>query len=179
MGQKRRRKSRLIRKLFSRGVHPHDNSPNPEIEREITTQTQPTEKIQAFTLQELTLFIKKLQLNKAPGPDLITALMLKEMPREGYQTLLYIFNAIRRLQYWPAPLIKAKIIMVLKPGKNPTDVASYRPISILSILSKTLEKLLIKRYTVTQTYRTGYLPTKSAFAEPTQQYNNATALQTQ
>ena len=41
---------------------PHDNSPNPEIEREIATQTQPTEKIQAFTLQELTQVIKKLQL---------------------------------------------------------------------------------------------------------------------
>ena len=35
--------------------------------------------------------------------------------------------------------------MVLKPGKNPTDVASYRPISLLPILSKILEKLLLKR----------------------------------
>ena len=41
---------------------PHDNSPNPENEREIATQTQPTEKIQAFSLQELTQVIKKLQL---------------------------------------------------------------------------------------------------------------------
>src|SRR5215475_12329229 len=35
--------------------------------------------------------------------------------------------------------------MVPKPGKNPTDVASYRPISLLPILSKILEKLLLKR----------------------------------
>jgi len=61
---------------------PHDNTPDPEIEREMATQTQPTEKIQAFTLQELTQVIKKLQLNKAPGPELITALMLKEMLRK-------------------------------------------------------------------------------------------------
>jgi hypothetical protein len=36
---------------------PHDNSLDPEIEREISTQTQPTEKIQAFTLQEHTQVI--------------------------------------------------------------------------------------------------------------------------
>jgi hypothetical protein len=71
--------------------------------------------------------------------------MLQEMLHEGYQTLLYIFNAIHRLQYWPAPLKQAKIIMIQKPGKNPTDVASYRPVSLLPILSKILEKLLLKR----------------------------------
>jgi len=67
------------------------------------------------------------------------------MPHEGYQTLLYIFNAISRLQYWSAPLKQAKIIIIQKPGKNPTDVASYRPISLLPILSKILGKLLLKR----------------------------------
>jgi len=36
---------------------PHDNSPNPEVEREIAAHTQTTEKIQAFTLQQLTLVI--------------------------------------------------------------------------------------------------------------------------
>jgi len=68
------------------------------------------------------------------------------MPHEGYQTLLYIFNAMCRLQYWPAPLKQAKIIMIQKPGKkNPTDVGSYRPIILLPLLSKVLEKLLLKR----------------------------------
>ena len=39
---------------------PHDNSPDPEVEREIAAHTQPTEKIQVFTLRELTHVIKKL-----------------------------------------------------------------------------------------------------------------------
>jgi potassium voltage-gated channel Eag-related subfamily H protein 8 len=71
--------------------------------------------------------------------------MLQEMPHERYQTLLYIFNAIRRLEYWPAPLKQAKIVMIQKPGKTPTDVASYSPISFLPNLSKILEKLMLKR----------------------------------
>jgi hypothetical protein len=124
---------------------PHDNSPDPEVEGETAAHTHPTEKIQVVTLRELAHVIKTLHPHRAPGSELITAHMLQEMPHEGYQTLLYIFNAIRRLQYWPAPLKQAKIIMVPKPGKNPTDVASYRPISLLPILSKILEKLLLKR----------------------------------
>jgi hypothetical protein len=35
--------------------------------------------------------------------------------------------------------------MVLKPAKPPTDVASYRPISLLPMISKILEKLLLHR----------------------------------
>ena len=35
--------------------------------------------------------------------------------------------------------------MILKPGKKPTEVSSYRPISLLSIISKMLEKLLLHR----------------------------------
>ena len=98
-----------------------------------------------FTIQELTQVIKKLQPQKAPGSDLITVRMLQEKPQEGFKTLLHIFNTIRRLQYWPAPLKQAKMIMIPKPGKDPTDVASYRPISLLPLLSKILEKLLLKR----------------------------------
>jgi hypothetical protein len=43
------------------------------------------------------------------------------------------------------PLNHAKIIMIPKHGKNSTDVASYRPISLLPIISKILEKLLLMR----------------------------------
>ena len=32
-----------------------------------------------------------------------------------------------------------------KPGKNPHEVSSYRPISLLPIQSKILEKIIIKR----------------------------------
>ena len=35
--------------------------------------------------------------------------------------------------------------MIAKPGKNPTDVTPYRPISLLPILSKVLEKLILRR----------------------------------
>ncbi|VVC46206.1 Reverse transcriptase domain [Cinara cedri] len=39
---------------------------------------------------------------------------------------------------------RAQVIMVLKPGKPPEQVTSYRPISLLPSISKLFEKLLIK-----------------------------------
>jgi hypothetical protein len=35
--------------------------------------------------------------------------------------------------------------MIPKPGKSPHEAASYRPISLLPVMSKLFEKLLIKR----------------------------------
>jgi hypothetical protein len=71
--------------------------------------------------------------------------MLKEMFRKGMVFLTYIFNAILKQKYWPSQLKTAEIIVIPKPGKNPNNVSSYQPISLLSIISKLLEKLLLKR----------------------------------
>jgi hypothetical protein len=56
-----------------------------------------------------------------------------------------MLNAIFRLGYWPTPLKLAKIIMIPKPGKNPTDVSSNQPISLLAIISKVLQKTILKK----------------------------------
>jgi hypothetical protein len=39
----------------------------------------------------------------------------------------------------------AEIIMIQKPGKPPNEKTSYRPISLLPIVSKIFEKLLLRR----------------------------------
>jgi len=37
--------------------------------------------------------------------------------------------------------------MIVKPGKNPNYITSYRPISLLPTLSKILDKTILKRLT--------------------------------
>jgi hypothetical protein len=100
---------------------------------------------------------------------------MQEMPPEGLQTFLYIFNAITRLEYWPVSLKHAKTIMIPKPG-NPTDVTSYRPISLLPVISKILENLLIKKI-YNDTSRRGYLSINLVSEKRILLYNNVTVLQ--
>jgi hypothetical protein len=40
---------------------------------------------------------------------------------------------------------RATVVPILKPGKNPTNTESYRPISLTSCLCKILERIINKR----------------------------------
>jgi hypothetical protein len=73
----------------------------------------------------------------------MTAKMLKELPRKGLVLLTYIYNAILRIGDWPKPLKTANIITIGKYGKDLTDLKNYRPISLLPIIAKRLEKLIL------------------------------------
>ncbi len=96
----------------------------------------------SFSPKAVARIIDRLNVKKAPGFDRITARMLRELPRTGILWLTRIYNAILRFSTFPATWKCAKVIMLPKPGKNTADLSSYRPISLLSILSKTFEKLL-------------------------------------
>lgn len=82
---------------------------------------------------------------KAPGYELITGRLLCEIPDECLKLITMIFNSIIRVGYFPSQWKVASIIVIPKPGKPPEKVESYRPISLLPILSKVFEKLLLKR----------------------------------
>jgi len=124
---------------------PQNNDQNQEVELELETPIHQQDRLKPFTLKEIKKEIKKCNHKKAPGIDLITVTMLKELHQKGLQNLQYIFNAIIRLEYWPKALKQAQIIMIPKQGENPIDVTSYRPISLLLTISKILEKLILIR----------------------------------
>lgn len=102
--------------------------------------------ITPVTPEEVAKEIKtNLNLKKAPGFDLITGQILKQLPTKGIVMLTYLTNAAFRLKHVPTIWKVAEVIMLPKPGKTPNDVKSYRPISLLPIISKLFEKLLLKR----------------------------------
>ena len=89
--------------------------------------------------------INKLRTPKAPGYDLITGRILKELPHVGIKAITLIFNSILRTGYFPVQWKVSQIITILKPGKPAEETSSYRPISLLPILSKLFENLFLTR----------------------------------
>ena len=66
----------------------------------------------------------------------------------GRVALLYLtslFNLSLAKADLPAIWKRSLVLPVLKPGKAATEGPSYRPISLLSCLSKVLEKIVSKR----------------------------------
>jgi hypothetical protein len=102
-------KAKLFANYLSEVFTPYDQAMDQDIEQELAKPIQPPEHLPAFTLQKIKQEIKMLNPRKAPGMDLITAQMLKELPHEGFIHLLHIFNAILRSSYWPTSLKKHKL----------------------------------------------------------------------
>lgn len=102
--------------------------------------------IKNITLQEVQLLIKNtLNVKKAPGYELISGKVIKELPKKAIRVMTIIFNACLRLGVFPEQWKVAEIILIPKPGKNPEEVTSYRPISLLPVMSKLFEKILLQK----------------------------------
>ncbi|KAK2578299.1 hypothetical protein KPH14_011921 [Odynerus spinipes] len=101
--------------------------------------------IKHFSPVEIKTEIQYLNSKKAPGYDLITAKLLQELPKKAIMAITQIYNAVIKKQYFPIQWKFAEIILVPKPGKPPQERTSYRPISLLPVLSKLFEKLIQRR----------------------------------
>ena len=97
-----------------------------------------------ITEEELTKSIKELKPNSAPGYDEITDKLLKVALPHITDALLHIFNASFSNGIFPDRMKIAKVVPIFKKGDR-KDVNNYRPISLLPILSKSLEKIMQNR----------------------------------
>lgn len=95
-----------------------------------------------FTPKKVFLLIKTLKNRKAAGDDNLKAEVFKQLPKQGIIFITFIFNACLKISYFPNRWKTAKVIPILKPGKDPKDVSSYRPISLLNTVCKIFEKLI-------------------------------------
>lgn len=96
------------------------------------------------TAQEVIIQIKELDSGKSCGPDGIPASFIKEHHWMFADLLKDVFNECISSGSFPEVLKVARVTPIFKTG-NKTDVNNYRPISVLPIISKILEKLLVSR----------------------------------
>jgi hypothetical protein len=104
----------------------------------------PMKKIQ---INEVKHIQYKINPKKSPGYDLINGKILKELSQKGLRAITQIYNAILQTGYFPCQWKVGQIVTIVKPGKHPNDITSYRPINLLPILSKILEMILLQRLT--------------------------------
>ena len=93
---------------------------------------------------EVNSIIKQMKTNKAIGPNSIPTKILKMSQHIIAKPLVYLINFSFSTGVFPDLLKIANIIPVLKKGDE-QDYNNYRPISLISNLSKLIEKLAHKR----------------------------------
>ncbi len=98
-----------------------------------------------YTIEELNEGIKNIKLGKASGLYGITAEMLHHFGPKTREWLLQLFNTCITVHRIPKTWKKAKVVALLKPGKDPNSPKSYRPISLLCTLYKLYELLIMTR----------------------------------
>lgn len=117
-----------------------------EIKQFLETPFQMEVPIKKIKISEVkSTILKEINIKKAPGFDLITGKVLRELSAKCIKLITFIYNAILQASYFPHLWKVAQIVMILKPGKKAAEATSYRPISLLPMLSKVFEKIYVKR----------------------------------
>lgn len=93
---------------------------------------------------EIESIIMSLRLNSSTGCDGISPSVLKSNKELLIPIITHIFNSCLRSGIFPNAFKKTLLHPIYKSGEK-NNIANYRPISILTTLSKVLEKLLNKR----------------------------------
>lgn len=97
------------------------------------------------TSADLLDIIKAKNNKKSFGSDGIPNYALKKLSEKFYHYIAITFNHMFNNGYWPIGWKSGIIIPLLKPSKDPGKIDSYRPITLLSCLSKIFETwILIK-----------------------------------
>lgn len=92
---------------------------------------------------EINNIIKSLK-DGSPGHDSIPIFVFRDNFSILGDIISHICNASLSLGVFPRQLMLAKVVCIYKSG-NPKSLSNYRPISVLPVFSKILEKIVYKR----------------------------------
>lgn len=108
-------------------------------------ESSPRATLPPFTVEEVQSAIAQLKNNVKGDQKGITPGMLKQAPAVVIGAITKILNGVLTDEVWPEEWKLSVIIVLLKKDKDPLLASSYRPISIVHILSKLLASLILRR----------------------------------
>ena len=103
------------------------------------------EDLDTITQGEVLTAVKNMKANTASGPDKIHPRFIKNLGPMAIEELRYIYQTIWRKGDIPQQWRSADIRAIPKAGKDPSQLSSYRPISLTSCLGKGMEKIVCNR----------------------------------
>ncbi|KAG5890674.1 hypothetical protein JTB14_011640 [Gonioctena quinquepunctata] len=123
-----------------------DNEENRRIRngaREFTGSNIP---VSPITEEDITEAAMRVKPGRAPGPDEVHGKIWVMMLPYIMESLLRIYNACLSLGIIPTVWKGGRLVTILKaPGRDPSDMGSLRPITLLSELGKMLERIIISK----------------------------------
>lgn len=97
------------------------------------------------SMEEVLKALEAIDTSKACGPDQIPGRLLKECANEIAPSLTHLINLSLRLGHVPREWKCANVVPVFKKG-NKEDVTNYRPISLLSLVDKIVERCVFDKF---------------------------------
>ena len=99
----------------------------------------------SITISEVRSALKSMAAGKAAGPDGLHPRLLRKLPDEALVVVCLLFDRSFRSGVVPQCWRVGEVVPLLKAGKDPSVMGSYRPVCLTSCLGKWLERVLERR----------------------------------
>jgi hypothetical protein len=111
----------------------------------INSCVEKSESMEDFRMKDVENAMKLVKSGKAAGVDGILPEFLKYLGLKSKAWLASFFSSVKNNNVLPKLWRESKVIAILKPGKPDNDPKSYRPISLLSVVYKLFERVLLTK----------------------------------